>query len=192
MTKPTKAALRTQLRAARDAFVLDLVPGEREQRESRAAANLAPLLDGAHCIAFYLALGCEIDCGPAVAAAAARGVSIALPYVIDRNSALRFLAWAPGDPLESGWSGLVQPAADAAEASPDVVVAPLLGFDSELRRLGQGAGFYDFAFAARPHIRRIGFGWSIQQCPAIACDAWDVPLDAVVTEAGVIQKGHAS
>jgi 5-formyltetrahydrofolate cyclo-ligase len=104
---------------------------------------------------------------------------------------MRFLAWASGDPLEPGWRGLIQPVADAPEVEPDIIVAPLLGFDSALRRIGQGAGFYDRAFAARPFVKKIGWGWSIQQRPVIADDPWDVPLDAVVTETGAIEKGHA-
>lgn len=191
MTDPGKAALRAELRAARDAFISGLAPGERARLEARAAAHLAPLLDGASCVAFYHALGSELDCGAAIAAAAARGVTVALPHVEDRGSPMRFLAWMPGDPLESGWRGLIQPRGDADEAAPDAIVAPLLGFDSAMARLGQGAGFYDRAFAARPGVKKIGLCWSIQQRPAIACDPWDVPLDAVVTETGASEGTKA-
>lgn len=184
MTDPDKAALRAELRAARDAFILGLAPGERGRLEARAAVHLAPLLDGAVCVAFYHALGSELDCGAAIAAARGRGVTVALPHVEDRGSPLRFLAWTPGDPLEAGWRGLIQPRRAAEEVAPDAIVAPLLGFDSTLARLGQGAGFYDRAFASRPEAKKIGLCWSIQRRPAIACDPWDVPLDAVVTEAG--------
>lgn len=184
MTDPDKATLRAELRAARDGFVSGLAPSERGRLESRAAAHLAPLLDGAACVAFYHALGSELDCAAAIAAARSSGITVALPHVEDRDRPMRFLAWAPDDPLESGWRGLIQPRRDAEEVAPDAIVAPLLGFDSTLARLGQGAGFYDRAFAARPEVKKIGICWSIQQRPAIACDPWDVPLDAVVTEAG--------
>ena len=186
MTEPSKSAHRRQLRAARDAFLCALAPGERERLTVCAAAHLAPLLEGADCVAFYQALGPELDCGPAIAAVVSRGVAIALPRVEGASGAMRFLGWAPGEPLEPGWRGLLQPAATAPESRPDIIVAPLLGFDSTLARLGQGAGFYDRAFAARPEVRKIGFGWSIQQSPAIGCDPWDERLDAVVTEAGVL------
>lgn len=190
MIEHDKPALRARLRAARDAFLADLKPRERAALEARAAAHLLPRLDGARCVAFYWGLGGELGCGPAIAATAAKGIAIALPHVEGRESTMRFLRWAPGDPLEPGWRGLMQPAAGAAEMRPDVVVAPLLGFDSALMRLGQGAGFYDRVFAALPHVKKIGFGWSIQSCPAIASDPWDVPLDAVVTEAGVIERAE--
>lgn len=189
MPESSKPALRAEMRAARDGFVLDLAPGARERLEAKAADSLMPLLDGATCVAFYHALGSELGCGPAIAAAHARGIAIALPHVDGRDRPMRFLSWAPGEALETGWRKLVQPAAAAAEIRPDIIVTPLLGFDSALARLGQGAGFYDRVFAALPGVKKIGWGWSIQQRPAIACDPWDVPLDAVVTETGMIEKG---
>lgn len=190
MTEPSKLAQRAELRAARDGFVLDLANGERARLEAHAAANLQPLIENARCVAFYHGLGSELGCGPAIAAAAMHGIRIALPHVAGRAQSMRFLSWAPGDPLESGWRGLQQPRSAAAELDPDVIVTPLLGFDSTLARLGQGAGFYDRAFAERPAAAKIGFGWSIQRVAVIACDRWDVRLDAVVTEAGTIGKGE--
>lgn len=191
MSDPSKPAVRAALRAARDGFVLGLAPGERGRLESRAAEYLAPLIAGGPCVAFYHAIGSELDCGAAISAAVARGIQVVLPHVERRDGAMRFLAWTPGDPLASGWRGLIQPRADAAEIIPDTIVAPLLGFDSARARLGQGAGFYDRAFAALPDAKKIGLGWSIQQRPVIACDPWDVPLDAVVTEAGVLEGTKA-
>ncbi len=184
---PAKAALRAELRAARDGFVSDLAPGERARLEARAAAHLAKLLEGAGCAAFYQAIGSELDCAPAILAAAKAGIAIALPHVDASGKAMRFLRWVPGDRLEPGWRHLLQPPAEAPEIAPDIVVAPLLGFDSAGWRIGQGAGFYDRAFTARPEVKKIGLGWSVQRRPAIAHDTWDVPLDRVVTEAGMIE-----
>ncbi|WP_340314369.1 5-formyltetrahydrofolate cyclo-ligase [Rhizorhabdus argentea] len=190
MIELSKPAQRAELRAARDGFVLDLTGEQRARLEARAAANLMPLIEKARCVAFYHGLGGELGCGPAITAAAARGIAVALPHVAGRHQAMRFLSWAPGNPLETGWRGLQQPLGDTPELIPDVIVTPLLGFDSTLARLGQGAGFYDRAFAERPVAAKIGFGWSIQRVPVIACDPWDVRLDAVVTEAGTIGKGE--
>jgi len=185
--EPSKPAQRAELRARRDAFVLDLEPGERALLEARAAARLMPLMEGAGCIAFYQAIGSEMGCGAAIDLAANAGMAIALPHVAGRDRPMRFLRWRPGDPLERGWRGLIQPLAASAEIRPDMVVTPLLGFDSARRRLGQGAGFYDRAFATiGGGVKKIGWGWSVQQLGRIACDPWDVPLDAVVTETTLI------
>jgi 5-formyltetrahydrofolate cyclo-ligase len=184
-----KPALRAELRAARDGFVLDLAPGERPRLEAAAAAHLMRIAGGAHTIAFYVALGSEMGCAAAIDLAAAAGITVALPWVESRSQPMRFLQWAPGDPLEPGWRGLLQPRRESPEVEPALIVAPLLGFDPQLNRIGQGAGFYDRSFAMLKTVKRIGWGWSIQQRPAIGCDPWDEPLDAVVTEAGVIERG---
>jgi 5-formyltetrahydrofolate cyclo-ligase len=97
---------------------------------------------------------------------------------------MRFLAWRPGEPLVAGPSGLLQPDADAEMVIPDTVLVPLIGFDRGLRRLGQGAGYYDRAFEFLKAARRIGLAWSAQEHPALPEDAWDVPLHAVATERG--------
>ncbi len=190
--EPAKPALRAELRAARDRFVNDLAPGERGRLEARAAAHLAPLLGGAASVAFYQALGSELDCSPAIFATARAGIAIALPHVDASGETMRFLRWAPGDPLEPGWRRLLQPVPDSPEMIPDIVVTPLLGFDSAGWRIGQGAGFYDRAFAALPKVKKIGLGWSVQERLAIAHDGWDVPLDMIVTEAGSIVRRAAT
>lgn len=187
---PAKLALRPRLRAARDSFVLGLAPGERPRLESEAARHLLPLIEGLGRVAFYQAIGSEIGCGPAIERAVAAGIDIALPAVSDDGLTMRFLGWAPGARLTTGWRGLRQPP-PAEPVTPDAFIIPLLGFDSGLRRIGQGGGFYDRALAAHPHAKKIGFGWSIQQLPAVPCDPWDERLDMVVTEQGLVRKDDA-
>jgi len=182
-----KRKLRTELRAARAAFVDAMTPARRAALEARAAEHLVPLLSAAPSVAFYLATGSEIGCRAAIDAVMMAGVTVALPRVEGPELAMRMICWTPGDQLERGWRGLLQPSPTGREITPDAIVAPLLGFDADGWRLGQGAGFYDRLFAACPHAARIGLGWSIQQRDAIAHDSWDVALAAIVTEQGVIE-----
>ena len=105
-----------------------------------------------------------------------------LPHVVDRATPLRFLSWDAGTALIAGPFGLRQPDATAPGCSPDIILTPLLGFDRQGGRLGQGAGHYDRAFAALPHAWRIGVAWSVQELGAVPSDPWDVPLHAIATE----------
>lgn len=182
-----KAALRAELRAVRDAFVIDMPPGERERLERVAARTMARFLAGRACVSGYIAIGSEFCCLPMLEAAAAAGLAVALPHITTRESPMRFLRWRPGESLERGRRGLLQPAPDSEEIIPDILITPLLGFDSGLWRIGQGAGFYDAAFAAMPHALRVGVGWSVQQTDDIPRDAWDQRLHAIVTETIVIE-----
>ena len=80
--------------------------------------------------------------------------------------------------------GLSQPSALATELRPDIILTPMLAFDAKLDRLGQGAGYYDGAFARFPDAWRVGVAWSVQRVEDLPVDPWDMPLHAVVTEQG--------
>jgi 5-formyltetrahydrofolate cyclo-ligase len=174
-----KAMLRQELKQRRQAFVLNVDSAE----SAKAMAGLAARhLAGSKIVSAYFAINGEIDPLPLVRQLARHGVMIALPHVTGTRDALRFLAWEPGSRLEDGPFGLRQPPAEARAVEPDVILAPLLGFDGALNRIGYGAGHYDRAFARFPHARRIGLAWSVQACESIPVDPWDVPLHAVATE----------
>lgn len=176
-----KRALRAHMRAERDAFAMTsdavIVP---------PTAFLERLAPGA-VVASYIPVGSEADPTPLAAAARAAGAVLALPHVEHRGSAMRFLEWREDDPLPIGTFGLRQPLADARECAPDIVLTPLVAFDDALNRLGQGAGYYDRAFAVVPDAWRLGIAWSVQQLLMIDTDPWDVPLHAVVTERGMVR-----
>jgi 5-formyltetrahydrofolate cyclo-ligase len=95
---------------------------------------------------------------------------------------MAFAAWGRDDPLVIGPYGIRQPAPEAPRVAPDLILAPLVGFDRAMNRLGQGGGHYDRAFAAHPDAFRLGLAWSAQEVEALPVDSWDVPLHAVVTE----------
>lgn len=174
---PDKAALRQQMRAARAGLVGPPLA---------LPTALETLLASPGVIASYLPVRGEADPGAIADAALARGWRIALPHVGAPHAPMRFLAWVPGAPLVPGPFGLRQPAADAPPLAPDLILTPLVAFDAAGNRLGQGAGYYDRAFAGLPSARRIGIAWSFQQVPAVPVDAWDMPLHGIVTEQGWI------
>lgn len=169
-----KLALRAHLRAVRDGFAPMAPIG-------LSAAFVARLRPGL-IVASYRPLGSEADPAPLADAARAAECALALPYVTTRAAPLRFLSWDPARPLERGAFGLLQPAADAPEVSPDIILTPLVGFDDTGNRLGQGAGHYDRAFAAHPDAWRVGIAWSVQRVAALPADPWDMPLHAIATE----------
>jgi 5-formyltetrahydrofolate cyclo-ligase len=179
----TKAELRLLLRERRSRHVA-LLRGQGLLEAANAALTTRVIarLGEARVVSAYLSDGEEADPLPILAAAAARGITTALPRVTRRDAPMRFHRWAPGDPLLAGPLRLRQPPPDSAEVEPDLILTPLVGFDRTLARLGQGAAFYDRAFAAHPGARRIGIAWSAQEAELIPTDPWDMPLHAVATE----------
>lgn len=74
--------------------------------------------------------------------------------------------------------------------SLDLVIVPLLGFDKEGHRLGMGGGFYDrcFAFKKMNNSKPIlmGYAYDFQEIEALKPESWDVDLDMIATESGLI------
>ncbi|MDX2238613.1 MAG: 5-formyltetrahydrofolate cyclo-ligase [Hyphomonadaceae bacterium] len=146
-------------------------------------------------VAGYVAFRSEIDPAPLLAGLAAAGVRLALPRTPPRGSPapLTFHLWAPDSPLARGAFGVLEPLADARIVTPDVVLAPLLGFDRQGRRLGYGQGHYDRTLAAlraQRATRFIGVAYAAQEVDALPEEAHDVRLDAVLTERGLVACGR--
>lgn len=174
-----KAALRRRLRRARRDFV-DALP-ERRETEARLADRLRAHLADVRCLASYRAVGAEIDPLP-MTSALARETRLALPRVTAESGSLLFHAWSLRDALVPGAFGIEEPRPDAPRVQPDVVLLPLIGFDRQGGRLGQGGGYYDRTLAAMPDAQRVGLAWSVQEVDAVPRKPWDIPLDAVLTE----------
>lgn len=72
-----------------------------------------------------------------------------------------------------------------------VILMPLVGFDKHGSRLGMGGGYYDrtLNFMRQPICKKapllIGIAYGLQAVEKLHRQAWDIPLDAVVTEQGL-------
>ena len=95
-----------------------------------------------------------------------------------------FRRWSPGEPLERDAAGCPAPLPLAEVVDPELIVTPLLAFDDFGGRLGQGGGFYDRTFAARPDAIRIGFAFAGQRVDRLPMERHDIPLHGVLTESG--------
>lgn len=92
--------------------------------------------------------------------------------------------------------GILEPAAIGAPMPAkqfDVVLVPLVAFDRAGNRLGMGAGFYDRAMAFRlnnPKTLRpllVGLAHHFQEVNSLNAQAWDVPLDVILTDRELIR-----
>lgn len=68
------------------------------------------------------------------------------------------------------------------EREIDLVLLPLVAFDVKGNRVGYGKGFYDrFLKKCKPDVIKVGLSLFEATDELIEVDAWDVPLDWVVT-----------
>ncbi len=184
MDRPT---LRRQFRRARCALS---VAERRRHSLSVARHFLCSPLALRNRIAAYLAIDGEPVLEPLLARLALMGKQLALP-IIERDGGMGFFTYRPSAPLVVNRHGIREPAPGApfvATLSLSVVLAPLVAFDDDGNRLGMGGGFYDRHFAALPKKLRpvlVGVAHGIQRAPTLPSAPWDIPLDAVLTEAGL-------
>lgn len=115
------------------------------------------------------------------------GHTVALPRFASETVPMEFAEhtdpFAESD-LEPGPFGMIQPDADAATITPDVLFVPLVGFTPSGKRLGQGGGHYDRWLSEHPEALKIGLAWDIQCVEpedALPTEPHDIALDAVVT-----------
>ena len=116
---------------------------------------------------------------------------IALPRIGEHPGEMTFHDWSR-DELKDNRIGIAEPAGDAqvlAIEALDLVLVPLVAFDDTGTRLGMGGGYYDRYFEASGRPPLIGIGYQCQQAPALPRSTWDITLDALVHDGGVLEFG---
>jgi 5-formyltetrahydrofolate cyclo-ligase len=127
----------------------------------------------------------ELDPGPLYARLEASGHPLALPAMQGKGTPLVMRRWKTGDTLIPGTWGIKEPAPQAPEVVPGVVLVPLLAFDPRGYRLGYGGGFYDRTLEKlrrlNPQLIAIGLGLDELEIDAVPHDGHDQRLDWVLT-----------
>jgi 5-formyltetrahydrofolate cyclo-ligase len=133
----------------------------------------------------YWPFQAEFDPRPLVDRLIADGFAAALPVVIDKKGPLEYRLWRPGDALVDGVWGIPIPERREVVV-PQTVLAPLVGFDRQRYRLGYGGGYFDRTLAAlQPRPTAIGVGFELSHVETIHPQDFDIPMDLIVTEAGL-------
>lgn len=177
-----KQALRQQIRARRRA----ISPAERLDLEKAwlsQALNGLPWRPGQN-IAAYVAQGSELNLQAFLGVALARGMKLFLPCVLGK-SALAFCRYV-GQAMAPSALGVLEPTGPTIPlAEVDTILLPLVAVDATGWRLGQGGGYYDRTLAEHAGARRVGVAFDQQCVDVLPVDAFDQPLDALITPSGV-------
>jgi 5-formyltetrahydrofolate cyclo-ligase len=159
-------------------------------RESRhhAAAIIAGKLDDilamrhSVTVGLYWPIKQEINLLPWADELARRGVVLCLPVVVTPKAPLEYWRWTQGEALGRGiWNIPIPARRDVV--LPDLMLAPLVGFDRAKFRLGYGGGYFDRTLASlqqRPLV--VGVGYEFSALATIFPQPHDIPMDEVLTE----------
>lgn len=146
-------------------------------RLPRIASYLAN--DGEPALDFFLKNSAEMHC------------QHYLPTLYQQQ--LKFAAYSWGDTLKNNRFNIPEPEFKQFFSTKllNMILVPLVGFDSQGHRIGMGGGFYDrtLSFMLNPACKRkpllIGIAYNIQRVHIITPQRWDIPLDAIITELGL-------
>ncbi len=165
--------------------------GAQGDAAGRAAAHLLDYVESVGApenIAAYMPIRTELDPLPAMRALVEKGHRVAVPVIVGTGLPLSFREWRPDSVMVTGPFGAQVPQ-EGAFLMPDLLVVPLVAFDDRGYRMGYGGGFYDRSLellrAKRPTLAA-GYGFSAQK-GAVPVEKTDQPLDAMITENGVLR-----
>lgn len=176
-----RSVLRQNFRARRDA----LSPEGRASKSILICQHLVAHARAlkARRVALFAAVGSEVRLDHALQALTGAGTACVLPRVVQPERPLEFAA-ATG-PLRLGSWGVAEPLGPTVPlAGIDLVVVPGLVFDAQGYRLGYGQGYYDRTLAGYAG-RTVGVAFALQVTETLPRAPHDVPVQAVITEAGL-------
>lgn len=178
-----RAALRREKLAARMALDKNAYEARAARIDSHLSALLVPLPP--QVLAFCAPVRGEFDARPLVSLLIEHGWRAAMPVVEATSSPMSFRAWSPSSTMCIDRHGIPNPR-DGCPVVPDIVLLPLVAFDLHGFRLGYGGGYFDRTLASLvPRPLAIGVGFELARVVDIRPQPHDIPLDVVVTEAGI-------
>lgn len=184
-----KAALRKQLMHRR----ATLPSLERQQAEQQIITALShdPDWQQAKKIASYLAVNSEVNLTSLHDLIWHSQKQLFIPVI--KHEILQFAAYFPDGPLQVNQYQITEPVGEDSVSidTLDLILVPLVGFDKRGQRLGMGKGYYDKTLAPLMTLTKrpllIGVAFACQQTDILPADKWDIPLDKIITENGMIR-----
>ena len=117
-----------------------------------------------------------------------KNFKVSLP-IIKKDNQMNFYSWSRNDPLKINKFGIPEPVSSKI-FYPDILLVPLVAYDSSLNRLGYGGGYYDRYIEKIEKIKKvtkIGLAFSFQKISSIPINQYDKKLDFIVTEKEILR-----
>ncbi len=181
-----RQAIRTEVRQRRKQLTQQQQQVFALQATQRIASH--PKVQQAKTLSVFLSFDGELDTAPLIERLWQDGKKLCLPVLHPFTEGhLLFLNYRPDSKLVRNRLNILEPELDVREILPldqlDIILTPLVAFDSAGQRLGMGGGFYDRTLQ---HWREkgpypIGIAHDCQQIDTLPTEEWDIPLPEILT-----------
>ena len=188
----SRSQFRDHFKAQRHAITADA----RTENNARVCTHLYPYIKsldlGADAmVGAYMATADEVDLQQWRESHLLQGGRIALPR-INTPHTMTFHAYLANTSVAPNRYGILEPVSSTpvvAAVELQVVLVPLVAFDLNGSRLGMGGGYYDRYLVGLPKTAiTVGIAFACQRsAEPLPNQSWDMPLQAVVTENGVLE-----
>ncbi|HKK32903.1 MAG TPA: 5-formyltetrahydrofolate cyclo-ligase [Desulfomicrobiaceae bacterium] len=191
MQAESKAAIRKRLLTRRRALSAD----EIREKSLRILDNVCSLTawTTARRILLYLPINGEVDTWPLLRTVWAEHRTALLPCCRSGEPGIMDIFEVQNEEqVKPGYCGIPEPDRSCCrlveECIPDLAVIPGVGFDRQGYRLGYGGGYYDRFLAGQRTTRTLlaGLGYGLQLVKALPREPWDMPMDLIITETGIL------
>lgn len=138
----------------------------------------------------YIAYQDEVSTRELIDHTIAANKILCLPRIMSfTEHTMAFYLFDGAENLEKNRYGITEPKESCktiALSDIDFMIVPMVGFDERCYRIGTGGGFYDVLLNSsdkRPFL--CGIAFDVQRCEDISPEAWDVPMDLIITESHI-------
>ena len=139
----------------------------------------------------YLSFRSEVPTKDIITHCQQQGKNVYIPMCINETKEMIISLYDHEVKLAASNYGVLEPTKETIKIADrdilDAAIMPGAVFDSRGYRIGYGAGYYDKFFAhTNKDIYKIALAFSFQIVDEVPTDDFDIPVDCIVTEKGII------
>ena len=187
--KEKKELLRKRIKSLLNDSSISLL----EEKSSIIQSHLysLPEYKNSSVVMFYVSTDKEVSTRAPIEKAISENKQIAIPFILKSKNIMLPCKITDFKDLNPGPLGILQPSKEKIQTvslpSIDLIIVPGIAFDKKGNRVGRGKGFYDrFLKLANPKTPKIALAFSCQIAEQIPSKEYDIAMDKIITEDGVI------
>ena len=189
MTKEQKKLIRTSILEKRNSLSTE----EIKKAELLIIDNLIKLdqFIQSQNVFCYLSFRSEVPTYDIISNCQEQGKSVYIPMCVNETKEMIISLYDHDVKLAASNYGVQEPTKETIKIADrellDIAIMPGAVFDKNGYRVGYGMGYYDKFFAhTKKKIYKIALAFSFQIVEEVPTDDFDIPVDCIVTEQGII------